>query len=123
MAQTLGKTVGELLGESPQLSYREYQSWIAFLEIELGNPSKQDAYMMQIAHEARYAFRTKRPAFNTKDYTLQFGESKKAKVDIQQATTLSKNRWVGMVAAGPTGQHLSIKRRIRRKDGTIEELD
>lgn len=60
------------MGWPGPITHRQFLAWKEFDEAERRRPGLTEFYLMQVAHEARYAFAEKRRGFNSNDYLLRF---------------------------------------------------
>lgn len=78
-------------------THREYRTWMRHLEEELNQPSRSDFYLMQIAAEARYAFRERPASLALNKFRIPFKtrghHAEPDKRSIEEITAHSKAAW------------------------------
>ena len=106
------------------MTHRQLAVWGLFLQGTRMEPSLTDMYLMQVAWSAYYANAQKRPAFDSKEWTLRAKEEQARTVDelpdsekppilrglvkkkppslAEQQAAIAKGRWMAAAAAdGP----------------------
>lgn len=86
--------LNELMGWDGTLTHRQFSVWIAWLKEQWNSPSRSDNYLMQIACEVRRVLSRRPGRVQMKHFQIRFGKQSAKKLSTQQATAISKARWV-----------------------------
>lgn len=77
---------------------RELGVWLAWLDMQWDRPSRTDQYLMQVACEVRRVLAKRPNEIKLADFRLRLVEPEvKPQMTREQATALSKARWLGMM--------------------------
>lgn len=80
------------------MTHRQFAAWIAWLSEQWEQPSRTDNYLMQIAAEIRRGNVKKPRSVKIEHMRLRFkSSSRKPKLTREQATALSKAKWLAVV--------------------------
>lgn len=83
-----------------RISYRQYSTWIAWLDQQWNKPDRSDHYMMQVAAEVRRVLSKKPQSIKLGHFLLKFEFVPPRPTTSKQALAASKAKWfaaVGMV--------------------------
>ena len=79
-----------------RMSYREFLTWVAWLDLQWDNPSRTDSYLMQIAYEVHQVLRARKNV-KAKNFKLKFSKETRKPLTRQESGRRSESAWLAAI--------------------------
>lgn len=84
------------------MTYRQYKTWQAWLDLQWDNPDRHDLYLMQIACEVRRVLSDKPNQIKLDHFHLRFkSPAPKKRPHTPQSIAAAKSLWLSRVGMAP----------------------